>query len=117
MKPNRLKQLQRKQNELNAKREALREEISQKSKEETNLSRELKTLQEQLKFPANPVVTEHALLRYFERVLTHNLDTIRESIVTPELKEQIIELGSGKFPHPNGYTLVVKNGYIVTIEV
>lgn len=65
-----------------------------------------------------PVVTEHAMLRYFERVHGFNLEQIKKDILTPEVTKMIKEFKSGKFPVDNGYKfkVVSKDKTIVTIE-
>lgn len=61
-------------------------------------------------------VTEHALLRYFERVLGFDLEEIKEKILSEELEEHIDTLVSGKFPIGDGKYAVVKNRVVITIE-
>jgi hypothetical protein len=66
------------------------------------------------------VVSEHAILRYLERVAGVNLDEVREKILSPSVRKYIDELGSGKFPQ-NGsetgkYRVVVKNRVVTTVE-
>lgn len=62
-----------------------------------------------------PVVSEHALLRYFERVYKVDLDEIRNEILTAEVRAFIDMFPSGKIPSKD-CRLVVKNRTIVTIE-
>jgi len=58
-------------------------------------------------------VTEHAMLRYFERVLGFNLEEIEEKIVS-EISEAQKELGNGTYPS-GVFKVVVKENTIVTI--
>ena len=66
------------------------------------------------------VVTEHAMLRYIERVLKLDLEEVRKRILSPKVRGYIDELGSGKFPQngeeTNKYRVVVKNRVVTTIE-
>lgn len=63
-----------------------------------------------------PIITEHALLRYFERVLEYNLDSIAKGLLTDDAMAMISEMPNGKIPSV-GCRLVVKDGIVVTIEI
>lgn len=66
-----------------------------------------------------PTVSEHALLRYVERVLGYNLDILRATILPPSIQAQIETLGAGTYPvhHPGGgFRIVVKNNVVVTLK-
>lgn len=58
-------------------------------------------------------VTEHAMLRYFERVLGFNLEEIEEKIVSG-ISETQKELGNGTYPS-GLFKVVVKENTVVTI--
>lgn len=58
-------------------------------------------------------VTEHAMLRYFERVLGFNLEEIEEKIVSG-ISEAQKELGNGHYPS-GLFKAVVKENTVVTI--
>ncbi len=61
-------------------------------------------------------VTAHALLRYLERVDGVDLKRAVDGLVPDALEGQVdVVGGTGKFPGPPGYQLVVKEGVIVTI--
>lgn len=62
-----------------------------------------------------PIITEHALLRYFERVLEYNLDSIINGLLTDNAIAMIAEMPNGKIPSL-GCRLIVKDGVVVTIE-
>lgn len=64
----------------------------------------------------NPVVTEHAILRYIERVMGVDLQAVVDDIMRPEVSEAIGSLVNAKIPHPDGYRLVVRDRAVVTIE-
>jgi hypothetical protein len=68
------------------------------------------------------VVSEHAFLRYFQRVLGINLDEQRASILPLDVELQILHLGDGTYPvdFADGrgcvsHHVVVKGGVVVTI--
>lgn len=60
-------------------------------------------------------VTDHAVLRYLERVMGLDVEAIRETILTEESKVWIKTVGHGKFPIGNGHFVKVVNGVVVTI--
>lgn len=62
------------------------------------------------------IVTEHAMLRYIERVFGIDLKELEGRILTSRLLEQVSQLGSGKFPIDDGVKAVVKGNKVVTIE-
>ena len=59
---------------------------------------------------AQLVVSEHALLRYFERVLGYDLNALSRQLTPPETVAMIRQLGSGTYP-------VLVNGHKVRIRV
>lgn len=61
------------------------------------------------------VVSEHAMLRYCERVYGFNLDEIKAAILTPSVAASIKTFGDGKFPSGTGFTVVVKNRVVVSL--
>jgi hypothetical protein len=63
----------------------------------------------------HPMISEHAILRYAERVLGLVTDKIRHQLLTPETKAMINAVGSGKIPTGNGVKLVVKDKTVVTV--
>lgn len=67
---------------------------------------------------ATPVVSEHAMLRYFERVLGYDLEEIKKQILSEKTIEQIRVLRSGRFPAThNGFhfKLRVKDRVVITV--
>lgn len=59
-------------------------------------------------------VSEHAILRYIERVMEVNIDEVVSKIMVIAPKVAIV--GDGNFPVGNGCIAVVKNNAIVTIK-
>jgi len=61
-------------------------------------------------------ISEHALLRYFERVKGFDLKEIKCEILSDPVVALVDKLGpSGSFPNSNGYRVVIKNNVVVTI--
>jgi hypothetical protein len=65
-----------------------------------------------------PVVTEHALLRYVERVMGVDLDEIRAQILNESAVGLINQLRTAKIPmrQGSGFRLVVRDRTVVSIE-
>jgi cell division septum initiation protein DivIVA len=64
---------------------------------------------------AEPIVSEHALLRWLERVEGLCLDSIRAHILADGTAAAIQFAKTGRIKK-QGYTLVVKNNTVVTVE-
>lgn len=62
-----------------------------------------------------PVVSEHAMLRWLERVYELNLDNIRADILSEGTDKAIAFMKSGNI-QKDGVTLVVKNNVVVTVK-
>lgn len=62
-------------------------------------------------------LSEHAILRYFERVVGIDTDAIKPLIFTEDMMELIETLGGekGKYPHKDGFMVVIKDNVVVTI--
>ena len=63
----------------------------------------------------NPIVTEHAVIRYMERAMGLDLEEVKSQILNDRVRQQIDVLGNGKFPIGNGFRVVVKDMSIVSI--
>jgi len=115
-----LKQLQVQITKLNAEIEALISEANNANNAANQKLNYRKTLQKKIDDYAErnkePIVSEHALLRYIERVYGINLDDVRSNILSPSTRKAIQVVGSGKFPLDAGGRAVVKGNTIVTIE-
>lgn len=61
------------------------------------------------------VITEHALLRYFERVLNYDLDKIKNEMLSKDTKAKIMVIGNGQYPINNEYKIVVKSNSIISV--
>lgn len=60
-------------------------------------------------------MSEHALVRYFERVKGFNIKDIEDELLNENLIKMVETLGNGTFPNDN-YSLVIKDNVIVTIK-
>lgn len=64
---------------------------------------------------SEPIVSEHALLRYLERVKGIDLQEISREILTPQRVLAIKALGTLRI-NMEGVSFVVRNGVVVTTE-
>lgn len=98
-------------NEAKLEVKRLQNVIKSKADKSKSLRRKVKALMSK---HANPVVSDHAIVRYVERVLGHNIEEIRDSILSQEVKDMVDVLGgSGHYPNSSGFKVVMK-GYTVT---
>jgi len=58
-------------------------------------------------------ISEHALLRYLERVSKIDTDSVKKTIITPELIKMVETLG-GNGKYPVGDITLVMRDYVVT---
>ena len=72
---------------------------------------EIKKLKEGSKI----IVSEHAMLRYIERVLGIDLKEIERRILTDEVKEQYKIVGNGRFPINDEFRVLIRDNVVVTI--
>ncbi len=113
-----INQLKAQFDKANSEVEMAKLELSVKQKEYNAKMLELNKIKEKLNSLEldEPVISDHAFVRYFERVKGFNLDDIQSEVFTDKIKEMIETLGgSGQYPNENGYALVMKNNVVTTI--
>jgi len=116
MSPHELKALQVQLSKAKADEQVKREAMISAQREHKEVSDRIAVLNSRLsEAMKEPVVTEHALLRYVERVYGINLEEIKASILTPTTVKAIKTLGSGKYPLTSGGKAVVKGMSVVSI--
>lgn len=71
---------------------------------------------EKLEAEAAVKVTDHAVIRYLERVQGLDVVAVRRQILHPAVIEAVSVLGgNGSYPHPDGYVLKMAGGVVVTV--
>lgn len=93
-------------------------ELLSKQKEYDTLRMNLNSIKEKIsKLTSNTeiIISEHALLRYIERVLNIDIEEISNSILTDQFKTLVYTLGDGKIPLNNDFTAIVKDNVVTTI--
>ena len=113
-----LKHLQRQIAESNTKIKNLNEEkrkIEEVLKKEVDIRNQLNDEVAQLKKNNEKVVvSEHAMLRYIERVMGVDLDEVKRKILPEEVEVSASKLGAGVFP-ADTHKVRIRDGVVVTI--
>jgi chromosome segregation ATPase len=109
----RLKGLRGRDRELEVQAEQARRDLARLESERRQVRQQVEALESKRR---DPIVTEHALLRYLERVCGVDVEAARQAILTPKLREQIAALQSGVFP-ADGFRVRARNGAVVTVIV
>ena len=108
-------QLTKKQGEL----DGIKIDMVTRQKEYESKKRIIDELQikiTRLEKPTKPEVSEHAILRYVERVLNVDIEHIKKEILSEEVLDMVTELGgNGGYPNKIGYKVVMKDNVVVTI--
>lgn len=61
-------------------------------------------------------VSDHAILRYLERIQGVDVQSVRDKLLTPKLKEFVATVGgNGTFPIEGG-KVVIRDNTIITVE-
>jgi len=114
-----IKGLQSQYDNSKAESDLLKIEISNKQKEyQSKLEIQKRLLSEisKLSNTKELKVSEHAIIRYFERVKGYNLEEIEKEI----LSEDIIKIsetlgGTGKYPNKKGFMVLIRDFIVTTI--
>ncbi len=97
--------------DLNAQKQRIQADITRRNNQIRKLKDRLKELE-----GVELTATDHAILRYLERVQGLDLDEIRKEMITDSLKKQVEVLGgTGKFPGPNNTRFIMDNKRIVSV--
>lgn len=115
-----VKQLNERLKKERQKAELLRFEILPIQQELSKSLLNIKELEEKIKeiSKIDLQVSDHAIVRYFERVLRYNIEDVKSSILTDEIRAYNDTMGNGKYPVKYGddeYQVVVKNGSLITV--
>jgi len=118
MDPQKFKGLQVRKTQLESELRDLRDQLKELDKKIlyvnsslSRISKEMNDLNEQ-----QPTISEHALLRYVERIEGVDLEKIKREILSEANIKIISQLRSCKLPIGKKYTLVVRNKVVVTVE-
>ena len=112
-----LKQLQSRKSKLEVKVKDLSITAKESQQDYIKAKAQLNTVEQEIKGLADVevIVSEHAILRYMERVMGFDLEMVRTAILSPDNLMMIKKLGAGKYPLPGGGRIVVRDNVIVSI--
>lgn len=99
--------------------EALKNEIGHRQREYNQKAQAIKHLKTEISKLENtnsPRVSEHAVLRYLERVKGINIEDIEKEILSDKIVDWATQLG-GNGSYPNGEFQVVMKNFTVTTVV
>ena len=97
---------------LKSERATLERDIATRQRRVKDLSQKLDHIR---KTSEKVIVSEHAILRYLERVEGLDIESIKRKMVSNSAERQIKNLGSGIFPVGASHKLRVRKGYVVTV--
>ncbi|HEB41819.1 MAG TPA: hypothetical protein ENI08_02240 [Candidatus Dependentiae bacterium] len=110
-----LKQLVRRKKELNLQLNSILTDKQQLESREKGIRVKLNELDKKVEFAnKEPSLSEHAILRYLERVEGIDIEKLRSEIMTTKVIEMIKMLGTGTIPSGK-YKLRVIDNVVVTI--
>ena len=97
-----------------AKKKELEYRIAQSEYDKLRL--EIRELEGRIKrATTNLTVTDHALLRYMQRLSGLDIDSLKESLITEKLTLQVQTLGDGEYGLPQGGKAIIRDSKIITI--
>lgn len=113
-----LKRLQTDKAETNNQLQDLRQTQQTLNEQASKLTLRLKSINKDIEklTKKDVVVSEHALLRYIERVYGIDLEEIKEEILGDGRRSMIEFAKNGKFKIKDKHELVVKNSVVITIQ-
>ncbi|MBF6626849.1 hypothetical protein [Tuanshanicoccus lijuaniae] len=92
---------------------AIKKEIELKETNIRSLAQQIERLTKESK---GITVSEHAIIRYLERVLGIDSDEIVEKILPEKTRRLAMELGNGRYAVNEGeFKVVIKNGVVVSV--
>lgn len=113
-----LKYLKTKLEKLNSQREILIKETKQKQNELNKIKKEMESLLNEinrLQSGDDLIFSEHAILRYIERVMGIDLDELKEKILPKNEREKILNVADSMAYKKDNYEIKIIDKTIVTI--
>ncbi len=98
---------------LKSQKELIAKEIRSKNEQINSIKREIANIK---KRSQELIVSEHAILRYMERVLKLDVAAFANSILTDAVREEHRLIGNGTYSVNNSeYKLIIKNNVVVSV--
>ena len=98
--------------QLEAELKVHKAKLIQVQKQYEDKLQEFKTLKSEQRIS----ITEHAIVRYVERILKLDLKEIQSVILSAQVRELVSKCGgNGTFPNEHGFSVIIKDYTVVTI--
>lgn len=116
-----LKQLYSYRNKLNEKREILKKQVLDAQRELSKVNKRLEEVNKKVKTITGSEiqVSEHAIVRFQERISLVQPTDVHEIIVTEKLREMVDTLGDGQYPLEDAegkpYYCVIRDNVVITV--
>lgn len=117
-KSNELKYLQTQRQKLVSQREILKKVTKEKQDELASLNSKIKNIDERLEklISGNEIIfSEHAILRYIERVLGINLTDIKAKILTESEKDECMQMGGNLTYKKEDFSVKIQDFVVTTV--
>ena len=115
----RLKELQGRLEKKKAERSVISIQLNEYNEKERQLDKDIANLSEELKKYTKRELrlSEHAILRFIERVELIRPEEVKNKVITEELLKLHSILGDGEFPiGDTGFSAIIKGNIIITIK-
>lgn len=89
----------------------IKNEIKQKKKYLAEINKQIKEINSK----SDLIISEHAIIRYLERVLNIDINKLESELIPDKVKKQIAILGNGTYPIGDSHKIVVKDNTIITV--
>lgn len=114
-----LKYFETKITKLKSEREILLKDVDEKQKSLAAFKKEIKSLQnkiDQIRSSSNEIIfSEHAILRYIERVMHIDIEELKEKILPKSEREAILKTSKTLNYKKGDFTLKIQDGVVVTV--
>jgi len=60
-------------------------------------------------------LSDHAIVRYMERVLGIDIEQITNMVITESLKTKVNAMGNGTYGIGDGFKVIIKDNYVLTV--
>ena len=116
-KANDLKALQIKQKDLDSQKLILLRKMAEVQEGLNKVHKKYDVISKQIdQLTKDFIVTEHALLRYCERIYNIDLNEMSKKIIESESLKRYDFLGNGEYPLRDGLKMIIRDKIIVTIK-
>ncbi len=107
--------LQQERKDIEEKLKVIGKEIGEMIKQKQSLEKEHSKISKKINNILSTVnVTDHAVIRYFERVLGYNIEDIKKKILPEEIIPNIKQLTNCDYPM-SGFKIIVRSNRVVTV--